>query len=138
MHGRTIRTLHTGDFRADESHLQIPELHAPLEYVFLDTTYLNPNYTFPPQAKVVEAISEFCRLVCVEGKSPYVLSSDQTVGGMAGDTVKKCANAASTMLNWLTGAMAKTQVSMKKRTLILVGSYTIGKEKVYAGMSCLY
>lgn len=63
--------LHTGDFRADpEGFLDLfPRDISHLEAIYLDTTYSDPQYTFPAQTAV---ISECCRLV-----ERLVLRADQ-------------------------------------------------------------
>ena len=55
-----------------------------IDLLYLDTTYCDPKYTFPPQSSALEACLDACRLL---------LSSP--------------------------------------RTLVLFGSYSIGKERVY-------
>ncbi|XP_061822690.2 DNA cross-link repair 1A protein [Nerophis lumbriciformis] len=50
--GRTI--LHTGDFRADPSMEDYPELlGCRVQTLYLDTTYCSPEYTFPRQQDVI-------------------------------------------------------------------------------------
>ncbi len=123
-----MRVLHCGDFRAHTSHLEIPELLAkPLDYVYLDTTYLDPSYPFPPQHLVLSAIAEFCRLVCVEGKNPQTIKADhsKTQGKLV-----KYLNPSTIMMSWV-----KKKVVEKVKTLVLVGAYKIGKEKVFIGKS---
>ena len=124
-----MRVLHCGDFRAHPSHLEIPQLAAPLDYVYLDTTYLNPAYPFPPQPPVLSAISEFCRLVCVEGKNPQTIKAEHATNG---NKIIKYLNPSSIMMNWI------KKKEEKLRTLVLVGSYKIGKEKVYMGISLFF
>ncbi len=73
--GRTQRILHCGDFRACPSHVQHPELRPErieaisgrakqqkIDVCYLDTTYLNPRYSFPPQDDVIQACAEMCYL----------------------------------------------------------------------------
>ena len=84
------RILHTGDFRAESSWLSELSRDAlasrPVDLVFLDTTYLDPKYSFPPQSEAVQ---------------------------FAVDTAR----------------------TTEEDTLIVVGSYTIGKEKVFVGIA---
>ncbi|KAK4451451.1 eukaryotic translation initiation factor 3-like protein [Podospora aff. communis PSN243] len=70
---RTHRILHCGDFRACPSHISHPELrpetvHAAsgktnqqkIDVCYLDTTYLNPRYSFPPQDDVILSCADLC------------------------------------------------------------------------------
>ncbi|KAL2119036.1 hypothetical protein VTJ04DRAFT_5996 [Mycothermus thermophilus] len=74
--GRTQRILHCGDFRACPAHVEHPMLRPgtidavtgrtkqqKIDVCYLDTTYLNPRYSFPPQSDVVNACAELCALL---------------------------------------------------------------------------
>jgi len=51
--------LHCGDFRACPAHVEHPTVKAhKLDIIYLDTTYCNARYCFPPQPLVVEACGE--------------------------------------------------------------------------------
>lgn len=58
------RYVHTGDMRFSPSLLDVAPLrerfHNP-DILYLDTTYSNPKYTFPPQV-----VSCMCECVCVQ------------------------------------------------------------------------
>jgi hypothetical protein len=58
--GRIKRYLHTGDFRAcprQVLHSAIVQPQNPaIDILYLDTTYLNPQYCFPAQEQVVNAV----------------------------------------------------------------------------------
>lgn len=71
--GRTQRILHCGDFRACPAHVEHPLLRPEtldkvtgktkqqkIDVCYLDTTYLNPRYSFPPQTDVIKACAEVC------------------------------------------------------------------------------
>ena len=86
--------LHTGDFRYIKSmraHNALKDIHH-FECLYLDTTYCNPKYDFPPQIKSIES-----SLKALERN----------------------------------GAGSKT---VRRDTLFLFGSYSIGKEKIF--MAC--
>lgn len=100
------RILHTGDFRAPINH---PLLEKPFDLVYLDTTYLDPKYKFPPQHTVLETM-------CREAQD---IISEETKGSKQQQWFRSFFNASSTT---------------KKRVLFAVGSYTIGKERVFKGV----
>lgn len=69
---RVQRILHCGDFRACPAHIEHPRLkpkivdasgkikQQKIDVCYLDTTYLNPRYSFPPQGDVIRACAELC------------------------------------------------------------------------------
>lgn len=111
--GIKVRHLHTGDFRATPRMCLHPLIRQPenaaINCVYLDTTYLNPQYAFPAQEECIMAV---CKTVKEE------LNIEP-----------KKAAASSVFDNWITKkADPMTQGS---RVLIVVGTYTIGKERVF-------
>ncbi|KAI9094297.1 hypothetical protein DFS34DRAFT_651984 [Phlyctochytrium arcticum] len=140
--GKLLRYLHTGDFRAHKSHLEHPLVRAGrLDIIYLDTTYCRPSHRFPSQEEVVEAIVELTNRVCMLGQTvQHVVVS----GGEARPARKQ--NAAASMLQkWVgwtglngVGGLKKSTdgtLKQKSRTLVLCGSYTIGKEKVFVAIA---
>lgn len=64
-----FRYLHCGDFRACPQHILHPQVKGrKIDAVYLDTTYLNPKYCFPPQPLVIDACAELARRI-VRGES---------------------------------------------------------------------
>ncbi|KAK4170432.1 hypothetical protein QBC43DRAFT_249931 [Cladorrhinum sp. PSN259] len=74
--GKTQRILHCGDFRACPAHVEHPQLRPEtvdaisgktrqqkIDVCYLDTTYLNPRYSFPPQSDVIRSCAEICALL---------------------------------------------------------------------------
>lgn len=69
---RVQRILHCGDFRACPAHVEHPQLkpetvdalgkvkQQKIDVCYLDTTYLNPRYSFPPQTDVIRATADLC------------------------------------------------------------------------------
>lgn len=80
---RVFRYLHCGDFRASvrSEHMcrsalltcaRCPKMvlhpaiaRARIDTCYLDTTYLNPKYCFPPQPQVIEACASLARKTCI-------------------------------------------------------------------------
>ncbi|RXK36592.1 DNA cross-link repair 1A protein [Tremella mesenterica] len=59
---RVFRYLHCGDFRACPKMVLHPAIaKAKIDTCYLDTTYLNPKYCFPPQPLVIEACATLAR-----------------------------------------------------------------------------
>jgi len=61
---RIFRYLHCGDFRASPSHVLHPAIKGKrIDHVYLDTTYLDPKYTFPPQPLVISACADLAKRI---------------------------------------------------------------------------
>ncbi|KAI0272307.1 DRMBL-domain-containing protein [Gloeopeniophorella convolvens] len=111
---RTFRYLHCGDFRASPQHVLHPAVKGKrIDIVYLDTTYLNPRYLFPSQTQVISACAELAKRL-VLGQST---TRDDDKGSVS---------------NWFTlipKSESKSNVKIQN-TLIVVGTYTIGKERI--------
>lgn len=139
------RILHCGDFRACPAHISHPLLmpdvidsitgkskHQGIDVCYLDTTYLNPRYAFPPQEDVIKA----CADMCVSLRKERAEDSD------AWEMVKK-ERAGSSMVKFIgTTAKREDNVAMKVdssktrgRLLVICGTYSIGKEKICMGIA---
>jgi len=123
------RILHCGDFRASAKHLNHPLLRPgkdgvngqKLDSVYLDTTYLNPKYAFPNQKSVIKA----CEGLCVGLNS-------ESIDGQRGAFARE-----ATLKNGMRGFVRGGEVNGKGKgkLLVVVGTYSIGKEKVCLGKS---
>ncbi|KAG0209013.1 DNA break repair nuclease [Mortierella sp. GBA30] len=146
------RYLHTGDFRASPSMSIDPILrqpqNVPIDILYLDTTYSNPRYTFPPQDLVVQGTAN---LVCRE------LGLHNNVAQTASPAaVVKITKKINIMESWLKKESGNTEklISMsiktsktikakqkwqepteKDRIVICVGTYLIGKERVFKAIA---
>ncbi|KAH8929267.1 DRMBL-domain-containing protein [Atractiella rhizophila] len=130
---RIFRYLHCGDFRASPEHLEHEAIKGKkIDLVYLDTTYCNPKYVFPSQPQVIQAVSELI---------------SQTVGGDESAIRRGTKDGQNQikeealMKGWLSASKDEEEeevpVSKNTRTniLILVGTYSIGKERVVKGIA---
>lgn len=126
------RVLHCGDFRACPEHLAHPLLRPDvvdpvtgrtkqqqIDVCYLDTTYLNPRYAFPPQEDVIKACADMCVSMKDENASWEV------------------ARGSSSMANFVAAAPQTAEDADKPRGRLLVvcGTYSIGKEKMCLGIA---
>ncbi|KAJ7066388.1 DRMBL-domain-containing protein [Mycena amicta] len=108
---KTFRYLHCGDFRASPQHTEHPAVKGKrLDHVYLDTTYLDPRYTFPPQPLVISACADLAKRI-VSGKPPDAAGS-------------------SKMDQWVTSPVKGKQKAHPERILMVVGTYSVGKERI--------
>ncbi|PYH37139.1 p450-domain-containing protein [Aspergillus neoniger CBS 115656] len=139
---RTHRVLHCGDFRASPLHVQHallrPEITDPatgkarqqrIDACYLDTTYLSPKYAFPGQEDVIEA----CADLCVE--------LDQDANDTNGRAFGRPVNGKSGMLSKFVTAVTGSRPSPTQgsrppgRLLVVIGTYSIGKERICLGIA---
>ena len=146
------RVLHCGDFRACPAHVQHPLLRPDvidaisgnkrqqkLDVCYLDTTYLTPKYAFPSQEQVIKACADMC----------VSLSKEKVDETDSWETTKK-ERAGSGMVKFVRTTTSKGQeeenigdiVSQAKiegkrrgRLLVIVGTYSIGKERICLGVA---
>ncbi|EIN09596.1 DRMBL-domain-containing protein [Punctularia strigosozonata HHB-11173 SS5] len=120
---RMFRYLHCGDFRASPRHVNHPAVKGKkIDVVYLDTTYLDLKYCFPPQKLVIDACAELARRK-VFGE-PDQSTSEKFKAGLGMVT------------SWVTVQPKRendgTHVPKagENRILVIVGTYSIGKERV--------
>lgn len=121
LDNKICRTLHCGDFRINKDILEHPLLTKfrtiggteVLDNVYLDTTYMQPKYNFPKQELVCETVANIFQ------KLTFDLASDS-----------------KHLSKWL-GILKQSRITdfmharkEKKKFLILVGTYLIGKENL--------
>ncbi|KAG7093991.1 hypothetical protein E1B28_007621 [Marasmius oreades] len=115
---RTFRYLHCGDFRASPRHVFHPAVRGKrIDHVYLDTTYLDPRYTFPPQPLVISACAELAKRI-------------------AENRPLNDPKSTSAMSNWLSSSSSsglrekEKGIEAKANILMVVGTYSIGKERI--------
>ncbi|KAJ1723101.1 repair protein PSO2 SNM1 [Coemansia erecta] len=164
--GPLTRIVHTGDFRASQRHVDqiarvftteiskpvTPDMltdtgtdtkhptsdigHLLIDYVYLDTTYLEPSYSFPKQNKVIEVVGKFCHDISRD--SGYLQKHLDSVSNKQPPKKQGASTAAakvSLITQWFRPAQqptaAKIPLKSPDRVLFAVGTYTIGKEKLF-------
>jgi len=136
------RVLHCGDFRACRAHIEHPLLkpdvldaisgqnrQQKLDACYLDTTYLDPKYAFPPQQQVVQACVDMCvslnKVRANETDGWEQMKRERAAQGIA-RFVRKDSNAESPD-EW--------KSPQRGRLLVIVGTYSIGKERICVGIA---
>ncbi|KAF9769002.1 hypothetical protein IL306_013636 [Fusarium sp. DS 682] len=134
---RAQRILHCGDFRACPAHVKHPLLRPDtidtisgkakqqkIDICYLDTTYLNPRYSFPPQNDVIKACADLCGSM-----SPDPNCKD--------DIWEKASGQGTPAVSRFfpnTKCDENSKVDNKKkhpqRLLVICGTYSIGKERI--------
>ncbi|KFZ00177.1 hypothetical protein V498_00232 [Pseudogymnoascus sp. VKM F-4517 (FW-2822)] len=137
------RILHCGDFRACPAHVEHPQLmpdivdsitgktsQQKIDVCYLDTTYLNPRYSFPSQDDVIQSCADIC------------VSMSKGKGEHGWERTGKDRAAGASMARFVEAEVkseeAATQADSKKprgRLLILCGTYSIGKENICLGIA---
>lgn len=95
--------LHCGDFRASQKQIQHLKPFL-IDIVYLDTTYLAPSHCFPSQENVIKACGDYVIQLRDSGANSSFVTA----------TIDKFFGSAPS----------------QNKPLILVGTYTIGKERV--------
>ena len=164
---RVQRILHCGDFRACPAHISHPELRPEvidavsgktnqqkIDVCYLDTTYLNPRYSFPPQDDVVRACAELCvsldkglaedddrawnaLLRRREGGAPTKIDSvagffKPGIPEQSPQPLKRPSTSdpkPDTTPNAFT-TLQRADAPNKRRLLVICGTYSIGKERI--------
>lgn len=140
---RSQRILHCGDFRACPAQVQHPLLRPnimdalsggikqqKIDVCYLDTTYLNPRYSFPPQDDVISACAEFCKTISGDPHAiddAYdALKRDKGSTSVSQFFTKDTSHGGDAEAT--AGAIARTD--SKHRLLVVCGTYSIGKERI--------
>lgn len=109
--------LHTGDFRYN-SKMMLPKLrNIYFDKIYLDTTYKSPVWNFTPKDELLEKVSDFLQLKL----KPAIIDNWFQKGRI------------QRTLDTFVKNITFDKKSLK--TLIVLGSYTIGKEFLASGLS---
>lgn len=139
---RLQRVLHCGDFRACQAHLEHPLLRPDvldavsgknrqqkLDVCYLDTTYLNPKYAFPHQQQVIQACADMCvslnKVRADEADGWEQMKRDRAGQGMVKFIRKDSDN----------DNIGEAKSPIRGRLLVVVGTYSIGKERICVGIA---
>lgn len=164
--GRTQRILHCGDFRACPAHVEHPLLRPEtvdavsgktkqqrVDVCYLDTTYLNPRYSFPPQSDVINACAELCALLNKglmandDREWDALLRRREGAGNSGTESVSKFFTAASSSSSTSSSSSSSKPSAPqptdafsalkrpnrnrnRNRLLVVCGTYSIGKERI--------
>lgn len=149
------RVLHCGDFRACPAHVQHPRLRPDiidtvtgrniaqqkLDVCYLDTTYLTPKYAFPSQEEVIQACADMCVSLSKE-KIDVNDSWEKTKKECAGNGMVKFVRKDSQVVPVKQEDNADTLMAepvcerkARGRLLVIVGTYSIGKERICLGIA---
>ncbi|KAI0176364.1 DRMBL-domain-containing protein [Hypoxylon sp. FL1284] len=137
------RILHCGDFRACPAQVAHPLLKPEtmdavsgkakqqrIDVCYLDTTYLNPRYSFPPQDDVITACAEFCKSISGDDVSAEeFLSAAKQEKGTVSNFFRKEGKQADAAGSKPEGG-ANKEKKKKDRLLVICGTYSIGKERI--------
>ncbi|KAK4189025.1 eukaryotic translation initiation factor 3-like protein [Podospora australis] len=160
--GRMQRILHCGDFRACPAHVEHSQLRPEtvdaisgktkqqkIDVCYLDTTYLNPRYSFPPQNDVIRSCAEVCALLNKDLLADNHTEWDSLLRRREGGGATHSTDAVSKFFapekeepkpppsppppttgpeNAFTALQQQPQ--SRNRLLVVCGTYSIGKERI--------
>ncbi|WWC92862.1 uncharacterized protein L201_007823 [Kwoniella dendrophila CBS 6074] len=145
---KIFRYLHCGDFRACPKMVLHPAIaRAPIHTCYLDTTYLNPKYCFPPQPQVIDACASFARKTVMgispnapdfKVMQPKIYIKDEEGVDSKPDPEELAERSKAMMAGWLVKKEDDVKEELKDindikpkgRTLVVMGTYSIGKERI--------
>ncbi|KAF2460058.1 DNA repair metallo-beta-lactamase-domain-containing protein [Lineolata rhizophorae] len=152
-YSRNHRVLHCGDFRACKAHVEHPLLspetvdtltgktkQQKIDVCYLDTTYLNPKYAFPNQDEVINSCAEVCVSLNKTNSSDVdrweQLKYQKSGRGLADFMTKgRKDSPAADEPKGASEDFVSTESQPQGRLLVVVGTYSIGKERVCLGIA---
>ena len=150
---RNQRILHCGDFRACRAHIEHPLLcpesmddvlkkskQQKIDVCYLDTTYLNPKYAFPSQEEVIQACADMCVSLSkdlVDESDNWETAKREREGGVMAKFIRSDSDFIKQEHkdDGSGDSLQATQVKGRGRLLVIVGTYSIGKERICMGIA---
>jgi DNA cross-link repair 1A protein len=136
-HSLTLASANITDFRASPAHVLHPSIKGKkIDIVYLDTTYLDSKYCFPAQDLVVSACAQLVRERVVDGDegalSRTAGEGQAMMKGWLKDGAPKKEEAEGDGDGMQVAGEATRDAKDKEKFLVLVGTYSIGKERYVA------
>ena len=155
---KTNRILHCGDFRACPAHVNHPLLRPDvmdsisgktkqqiIDTCYLDTTYLTPKYAFPSQEDVITSCAQMCVSLSKDipdnGDEWERAKLDRAGGGMTKFLEKENGEDRALFKREDSGVIKEegktdaTKPNGRGRLLVVIGTYSIGKERICLGIA---
>jgi len=144
---RVQRVLHCGDFRACKAHVEHPLLRPEvmdvvtgknrqqkIDVCYLDTTYLNPKYAFPCQEDVIKACADMCvslNKTKVDERDEWEqMKRERSGSGMVKFIQKDQETKQEDTGTEASGTISASEDKPRGPLLVVVGTYSIGKERI--------
>lgn len=124
---------------------------AKIDTCYLDTTYLNPKYCFPPQPQVIEACANLARrqVLGISETAPPLDDNKDEKPDLHAAAQEEQERSKEMMEGWLVKKeevdvkleskdgvkeeLVEVKPKTKGRTLVVMGTYSIGKERIVKG-----
>lgn len=145
------RILHCGDFRACPAHVEHPLLKPEvcdaisgktaqqrIDVCYLDTTYLNPKYAFPSQEDVIQACADMCVSLSktkADKGDAWEMAKRERAGGTMAKFVRQDSAADDKENEQNGGKDNPSAAKARGNLLVVVGTYSIGKERICLGIA---
>jgi DNA cross-link repair 1A protein len=155
---KTNRILHCGDFRACPAHIHHPLLRPDvmdsisgktkqqiIDTCYLDTTYLTPKYAFPSQEDVITSCAQMCVSLSKEipdDSDEWERAKLNRAGSGMTKFLEKDSGGDGAFFKKEEGSVIKeegktedTKPNGRGRLLVVIGTYSIGKERICLGIA---